>query len=499
MNKKSTDAGSPAMGRMERLFDRGSLQLLRTRVKSRALGRGAHEGDGVLIGIGTVEGRPVACYSQDARVAGGALGEAQAAAIARLLGIAGHAGMPVVSFLESSGARIQEGVAALAGYARVFSEIVALSKVVPQISIVAGTCAGGSAYAPALTDFVIMTEPAAMFLTGPRIVRDVCGEEISIAELGGSRIHRENGVCQLVVDDEPEAAAQARRLLSFLPGTTEGGAPPPLDDLLPARDPGALLPSRPSAVYDVRDVIAALTDREDFLELDARWARNLVTGFARIGGRAIGIVANQPKFIGGVIDAHASDKAARFVELCDTYALPLVVLVDTPGFMPGTGQERDGIIRRGAAIVRAFAAARVPRFTVVLRKAYGGAFIAMNSAQLGATLVYAWPEAEIGVMDPHSAVGLVHRAALADSSDPEELQRSLTNEYRQRHCAVLGAARQGFVDEVIAPEQTRARLRSALAAFSHCAGRAPRGARPSPTLTLDPRPDAVEALMPEPI
>ena len=223
-----------------------------------------------------------------------------------------------------------------------------------------------------------------------------------------------------------------------------------------------------------------------------------MTGFARIGGRAIGVVANQPKFIGGVIDTHASDKAARFVELCDTYALPLVVLVDTPGFMPGTRQERDGIIRRGAAIVRAFAAASVPRFTVILRKAYGGAFIAMNSAQLGATLVYAWPEAEIGVMDPHSAVGLIHRTALADSSDPDELQRSLTSEYRQRHCAALSAAHQGFVDEVIAPRQTRARLRSALAAFAHGAGWAPREAPPSPALTdLDPQPKSVEVLMPE--
>ena len=215
MNEKSTDAGSLAMGRMEQLFDQSSLQLLRTRVKSRALGGGAHEGDGVLIGIGTVNGRPVACYSQDARVAGGSLGEAQADAIVRLLSIARDAGMPVVSFLESSGARIQEGVTALAGYARVFNEIVALSRVVPQISVVAGTCAGGSAYAPALTDFVIMTEPSAMFLTGPRIVRDICSEEISIAELGGSRIHRANGVCQLIAHNELEAAAQARRLLSF--------------------------------------------------------------------------------------------------------------------------------------------------------------------------------------------------------------------------------------------------------------------------------------------
>lgn len=449
---------------MECLFDEGSLQLLRTRVRSRALGDGAHEGDGVVVGIGTVEGRPVACYSQEAGIAGGALGEAQAGAIVRLLGIARDAGMPVVSFLESSGARIQEGVAALAGYACIFREIVASSRVAPQISIVTGACAGGSAYAPALTDFTIMTEAAAMFLTGPRIIRDTCGEEVTIAALGGPRVHRANGVCQIVVADDTEAAAQARRLLSYLPRKAPQEAAENPSEAEPISDPGALLPSRPSAVYDVRGVVGALVDDGDFLEIDARWARNLVTGFARIGGCAIGVVANQPKFSGGVIDAHASDKAACFVELCDAYALPLVVLVDTPGFMPGQRQESDGIIRRGAAIVRAFASARVPRFTVVMRKAYGGAYVAMNSVHLGATLAYAWPDAEIGVMDPHSASRLIHSGALAGAGDPEELLRSLAARYRQDHCAVLGAAHQGFVDEVIAPAQTRARLRSALAA-----------------------------------
>jgi len=459
----SADSPSSALGRMECLFDDGSLQLIRTCVKSRALGEAAHEGDGVLVGIGTVEGSPVASYSQDARVAAGSFGEAQADAIVRLLRTARDARMPIVSFLESSGARIQEGVAALAGYARVFTEIVALSRVVPQISVVSGACAGGSAYAPALTDFTIMTEPAAMFLTGPRIVRDVCAEQVSIAELGGARVHRANGVCQLVAADEIEAAAQARRLLSCFQeparenAATAGRVAP---------DPGALLPARSSAAYDVREIARALVDDGDFLEVDAGWARNLVTGFARIGGHALGVVANQPKFIGGVIDAQASDKAASFVELCNAYGLPLVVLVDTPGFMPGRRQESDGIIRRGAAIVRAFASARVPRFTVILRKAYGGAYVAMNSAHLGATLVYAWPDAEIGVMDPNSAVRLIHRAALEDSDDPDELQRSLTSEYMRGHCAALGAAHQGFVDEVIAPAQTRARLRSALVAFT---------------------------------
>lgn len=494
---ESAVSGSPAMTRMGRLFDRDSLQLLRTRIRSPVLGDRAHEGDGVLTGIGTVDGHPVACYSQDARIAGGSLGQAQATAIVRLLGVARDAGMPVVAFLESSGARIQEGVAALAGYACLFNQIVALSGVVPQISVITGACAGGSAYAPALTDFVIMTKPAAMFLTGPRIVRDVCGEDISIAELGGSRIHRANGVCQLVVEDELEATERARQLLSFLvDGNGRGGLT--VVDGPETSDPGAVLPARPSEAYDVRDVVVALVDAKEFLELDAKWAQNLVTGFARIGGHAVGVVANQPKFIGGVLDTHASDKAARFVELCNAYSLPLVVLVDTPGFMPGTRQESDGIIRRGAAIVRAFASARVPRFTVVLRKAYGGAYIAMNSVHLGATLAFAWPDAEIGVMDPHSAVSLVHRAALADSSEPEELLRSLTGDYRSEHCAALGAAQRGFIDEVIAPAQTQARLRTGLAAFaSRAGGREHAGSRSRRPASDRSRPEAAEALIPE--
>jgi acetyl-CoA carboxylase carboxyltransferase component len=460
------DAPLLPRGRMECLLDSGSLQLLRTRVRSRSLDDRAHEGDGVLTGIGTVDGRPVACYAQDARVAGGSLGEAQADAIVRLLGIARDAGIPVVSFMESSGARIQEAVAALAGYARIYHEMVALSRFVPQISIVTGVCAGGSAYAPALSDFVIMTEPAAMFLTGPRIVRAACGEDVTIAELGGSRIHRANGVCQLVAADDNEAAAQACRLLSYLPQNAHGHVVPTVARDQPVCDPGMLLPSRQSAVYDVRDVVRALADRTDFLEIDARWARNLVTGFARIGGYAVGVLANQPRYIGGVIDTHASEKAARFIGLCDAYALPLVVLVDTPGFMPGTRQEDEGIIHRGASMVKAFASARVPRFTVILRKAYGGAYIAMNSMQLGATITYAWPDAEIGVMDARSAVSLIHRAALAEADDPEELLESLASAYRSEHCAALVAAQNGFVDEVIAPAQTRPRLCSALATFS---------------------------------
>ena len=452
--------------RMESLLDPGSLQLLRTRVKSRALGDRAHAGDGVLIGTGTVEGRPVATYAQDSRVAGGSLGEAQAEVILRLLGYARVAHMPVVSFLESSGARVQEAIGALAGYGRLFHEIVALSGIVPQISVITGACAGGGAYASALTDFVIMTRPAAMFLTGPQILHDACGEQVTIAELGGARVHAQNGVCQLTVADDQEAVEAARRLLSFLPQSSLQRPPVRRVQEQPGHDPAALLPSRPSAVYDVRAIVCALVDEQDFLEIDARWARNLVTGFARIGGHSVGVLANQPKYIGGVIDTQASDKASRFVDLCSAYRLPLVVLVDTPGFLPGTRQEGDGIIRRGAAILRAFSAARVPRFTVIMRKAYGGAYIAMNSSHIGATLTFAWPEAEIGVMDAHSAVGLIHRSALAGAGDPASLRLSLAGEYQREHCTAEAAARGGFVDEIITPAQTRPRLCAALRSFS---------------------------------
>lgn len=460
-----TDCASPCE-RLETLVDAGSLQLIRTEVRSRRLGDGAPQTDGVLTGIGTIDGRPIACYAQDARIVGGSFGEAQADAIVRLLEIAGDAHMPVVGFLESSGARIQEGTAGLAGYARVFQRVVSLSHVVPQISIAAGACAGGSAYLPALTDFVIMTEPSAMFLTGPRIVRSACGEDVTVSELGGPRVHRANGVCQLVAEHETDAARLARELLSFLPGGHLERTIAAVPDEEPAEDPGTFLPERPNAVYDVRDVIRALSDGGGFLETDARWARNMVTGFMRLGGHAAAVLANQPRYIGGVIDTKAAEKAARFVELCDAYQLPIVVLVDTPGFMPGTRQERDGIIRFGADLVHAFASATVPRFTVVLRKAYGGAYIAMNSLHLGATLTYAWPQAEIGIMDADSAVRLIHRSSLAAATDRNELLDRLAVQYRHESCSAKAVASDGVVDEIIQPSETRARLLLALDAFT---------------------------------
>lgn len=452
-----------ARWKLEALCDAGSLQLIGSAVRSE---RVSSPSASVFAGIGAVDGRPVACYAQDRAVAGGALGEAQAETIVRTLRLAGEAGMPVVGFIESAGARLQEAVGGLAGYARVLRQIVDLSGEVPQISVVTGVCAGGGAYSAALTDFIVMTSDAAMFLTGPAVVRDACGEEVTIGELGGARVHHRNGVCQLVASGEEKAIACARDLLSFLPQCRHEPPPARSGRDGPDQDPHELLPARRNGYYDVRGVIRALADDAHLLEVGERWGRNIVTGLVRIGGRPAGVVANQPKHIGGVIDAIASEKAAGFVERCNAFGLPLVVLVDTPGFMPGKRQEHDGVIRRGAQLVRAFASATVPRFTVVLRKAYGGAFIAMNARQLGATLTYAWPDAEIGIMDARSAVKLINRRELAASPCPEALVDQLASRYRSERCDARVAARGGFIDEVIEPRETRQRLCMALATFA---------------------------------
>jgi acetyl-CoA carboxylase carboxyltransferase component len=455
-------APATARERLELLCDDGSLQVIRSAVRSHRLGARAQAGDGVVAGTGLVGGRAVACYAQDASVVGGSLGEAQAESILRVLRLADEARMPVVALVASSGARIQEGTAALAGYARVFAATTRLFRRVPQVSVLTGFCAGGGAYAPALGDFVVMTEGSAMFLTGPAVVREACGEHVTPAELGGPGVHARNGVCQLVAPTEPAAIALARTLLSYLPQSS-AERPPERPALAPEPgDPGAHVPARRAAVYDVRHVIRGIVDGGELLELAPRWARNMVCAFARIGGRPVGIVANQPRHMGGVIDVAACEKAARFIRTCDAYGLPLVVLVDTPGFMPGTKQEQGGIIFRGADLVNAFASATVPRFTIVLRKAYGGAYIAMNAKDLGATLAFAWPDAQIGIMDARQAVRIVHRRDLAACPEPEELLEALAEDYSHAHCAASAAAADGFVDEVIAPAETRDRLLRAL-------------------------------------
>ncbi len=452
--------------RLEALCDPGSLQVLRSQVLSPRLGARAVAGDGVVGATGTVAGRPIACYAQDGSYLGGSLGERHADTVVRVLQLAGRARIPVVAFVESGGARMQEGTAALAGYGRIFRETVALTGVVPQISIVSGASAGGGAYSPALTDLIVMTEDAAMFLTGPGVVREALGEEIDAASLGGPHVHDRNGVCHLVARDEIEAAERVRELLGYLP-SAGGETPPRAVSALPElEDPGLVVPTEPRRVYDVRRALAGIVDQNSLCELCPRWARNIVTALARIDGRPVGIVANQPRHFGGVLDAESSEKAARFVRFCDSFGVPLLAVVDTPGFMPGSKQERAGVIRHGASLVRAFAAARVPKLTVILRKSYGGAYITMNSRDLGADLVLAWPDAEMGIMSARAAVGIVHRRELHAADDPELERSRLADAYAQEHLGAQAAAAAGFVDEIVEPRDTRARLCWALSTLA---------------------------------
>jgi acetyl-CoA carboxylase carboxyltransferase component len=448
--------------RLEALCDRGSLTLLRSDVRSRRMGERARPGDGVIAGAGRVDGRPVFCYAQDPSYLGGSLGEQHADSIVRVLRLAGRAKAPVIGFIESGGARMQEGTAALAGYARIFREHVALSGQIPQISVICGASAGGGSYSPALTDFVVMTERATMFLTGPAVVREVMGEDVDAAELGGHRVHERNGVAHFVAVDDSDAALLVRDLLDHLPSHTGERAPRWPAATPTGYDVGAPVPESDREVYDVRDVARGILDGGRLLEFAPKWARNVVCGFGRLDGRPVGLVANQPKYLGGVLDSESSSKAARFVRTCNVFGLPLVVLVDTPGFLPGTKQEGLGVIRHGAKLVHAFAEASVPKVTVVLRKAFGGAFIAMNARDLGADYVFAWPQAQLGVMGAKQAVTIVNRREIAAAADPLAARDGFAAQYADEHLSAATAAAEGFVDEVILPDDTRRRLCEAL-------------------------------------
>ncbi len=448
--------------RLEALCDPGTVQVLRSRVVSPKLGGRAVEGDGVVGATGIVGGRPVACYAQDGSYLGGSLGERHAETIVRVLQTAERARIPVVAFVESGGARMQEGTAALAGYGRIFRHTVRLTGVVPQISVVSGASAGGGAYSPALTDLIVMTEDAAMFLTGPGVVREALGEEIDARTLGGPRVHDRNGVCHLVAADEASAAGVVRDLLGYLPSAA-GEESPRFEVVAPELpDPGAVVPAETRRVYDIRDALRGVVDGGSLLELCPRWSRNVVTSLARLEGRPVGIVANQPHYLGGVLDASGSEKAARFVGFCDAFGVPLIAVVDTPGFMPGSRQEQAGVIRHGASLVRAFASACVPKLTVVLRKSYGGAYITMNSRDLGADLVLAWPDAELGIMSARAAVGIVNRRELDGASDPSAERERLARAYADEHLGAESAAASGFIDEIVEPGATRDRLAGAL-------------------------------------
>jgi acetyl-CoA carboxylase carboxyltransferase component len=444
--------------RLEMLCDPGSVHVIRSAVRSETLGEKAKEGDGVVGASGTIAGRPIFCYAQDGAFAGGSLGKAHAETIVRILELAGDARAPVVGFIESAGARMQEGATALGAYAKVFKANARLSGRVPQISIVTGSSAGGGCYSPALTDFVVMTKGTTMFLTGPGVVRDVTGEDATAAQLGGDKVHARNGVCQFVAGSDLDAAVLARVLLSYLPQNAwerpiEIGSTPPA-----AGDPGAFVPRQSWRTYDVREVARRIVDGGSLLEVGPRWARNMVTAFARLGGKPVGVIANQPRYLGGVIDAAGAEKGARFVRTCNAYGIPLVVLVDTPGFMPGMRQESAGIIRRGAKLLYAFIEAEVPKLTVVLRQAYGGGFITMNCKELGADFAFAWPRARIGIMGATQAVGITHRREIAAADDPEATLQRLAGQYAGDHQDARALARDGVIDELVPPSETRERL-----------------------------------------
>jgi acetyl-CoA carboxylase carboxyltransferase component len=382
--------------------------------------------------------------------------------IVRVMELADRARAPVVGFVGSGGARMQEGIRALGGYGRIFRQTVALSGKVPQISIISGLSAGGGAYSPALTDWIVMTKDSSMFLTGPSVVKEAMGEDITAAELGGHKVHEKNGVAHFVAPSDADAALLARDLLGYLPSHRDLELPVVESRPAGAQDPSVHVPDNPRRVYDVRSVISGIADGGDLLEVAPNWARNLVTAFIRIDGHPVGVIANQPRYLGGVLDTASSEKGARFVNQCNDFGVPMLVLVDTPGFMPGSSQEKGGVIRLGATFVNAFAKASVPRVTVILRKAFGGAFITMNSKDLGADYVFAWPQAEVGVMGAKPAVGIIHRRELAAAEDPDGVREELAERYAEMHLRPQVAAATGHIDELIAPEQTRQRVAWAL-------------------------------------
>ncbi len=460
-----------ARERLTGLFDPDTFQEfgLHVRHATRHFGMEGKDlpGDGVVAGSGFVDGRAVASISQDFTVAAGTLGRMHAEKIRKMMDEALRCGMPVVAFQDSGGARIQEGVEALAGYGEVFYRNVLLSGVVPQIAVIAGPCAGGAAYSPALMDFVIMTRTGAhMFITGPEIIKAVTGRACTMDEIGSADMHAAvSGNVHFVAQNDAEALTLVRSLLSYLPSNNTEDPPHQLSydlDLQPDEGMAALLPADPSEPLDVHAIIGRLVDDSIFLEVHAAFARNMVVGLGRVGGMVVGIVANQPAVKAGALDIDASDKAARFVRFCNVFNIPIITLVDVPGFMPGIEQERGGIIRHGAKMLFAYASATVPKLTVILRKAYGGAYLAMCGQGMGPDAIYAWPTAEIAVMGAEGAVNLLYRSELDKAEDRRARAAELAADYRAEFASPYTSAGLGFVSDVIEPGETRATLSLAL-------------------------------------
>jgi acetyl-CoA carboxylase carboxyltransferase component len=453
-----------ARERLEKLLDEGSFVELDMLARHRAHGFGIEDNrpltDGVVTGWGTVNGRKIFVFAQDFTLFGGALGEVYAEKIHKVMDLAESVGAPVVGLNDGGGARIQEGVVSLASYGGIFHRNVRASGVVPQISVVLGPCAGGAVYSPAMTDFIFMVKGISnMFITGPDVVKTVTGENVTQEELGGAMTHAtKSGVATFVADDEPSCLEQVRYLLSFLPSNNledppyfepEDDADRPCDGIID------VIPDASNKPYDMKRVVAEIVDDGDFFEVYPLWAMNIVCGFARVDGHVVGIVGNQPQVLAGTLDIDASEKAARFVRTCDAFNIPLVTFVDVPGFLPGTDQEYGGIIRHGAKLLYAYCEATVPRVQIITRKGYGGAYVVMDSKSIGADLAFAWPSAEIAVMGPQGAVGIIFRKEIEAAADSDTRRAELIEEYTERFANPYIAAERGYVDDVIDPRETR--------------------------------------------
>ncbi len=460
-----------ARERIEQLLDPGSFHELNRYVTHTCHDFGMQDktylGDGVVTGYGKIGGRLVYVFAQDFTVFGGSLGEMHAAKICKIMDLAVQNGAPVLGLNDSGGARIQEGVVSLGGYAEIFYRNTQASGVVPQVSVILGPCAGGAVYSPAITDFIIMVEGSShMFITGPDVIKTVTNEEVTFEELGGAHTHASlSGVAHLTAPNEAAALELLRELMAFLP--SHNLADPPRraasdDRRRKSPELAQVVPANPNKPYDVRDVIRPIVDHGEFLEIQSQWAENMVVGFARLDGKPVGVVANNPRSLAGVLDINGSIKGARFVRFCDAFNIPLVTLVDVPGFLPGTQQEYGGIIKHGAKLLYAFCEATVPKLTVILRKAYGGAYDVMCSSHIRADYNFAWPTAEIAVMGPQGAINIIFREELARSADPEARRAELVQDYSERFASPYVAASRGYIQDIIDPAETRQHLIDAL-------------------------------------
>ena len=470
--KKQHEANKlTARERICKLLDEGSFVEIDAFVTHRCADFGMDcveaPGEGVVTGYGTVDGRLTYVYAQDFTVIGGSLGEMHAKKICKVMDMAAKMGAPIIGMNDSGGARIQEGIDALSGFGEIFFRNTRNSGVIPQISVIMGPCAGGAVYSPAITDFIFMVEKTSqMFITGPQVIKSVTGEDVTADDLGGSKVHAEkSGVAHFTAASDEECIAQIRKLLSFLPSNNLEGTPVSevTDEINRVSEAlTTIVPDEPTKAYDVKNVITQIADNGDFLEVQKDFAQNIVVGFVKMNGISVGIVANQPKVMAGSLDIDSSDKAARFIRFCDSFNIPLVTLTDVPGYFPGVDQEQGGIIRHGAKLLYAYSEATVPKINVILRKAYGGAYIAMSSKHVGADMVMAWPTAEIAVMGPEGAANIIFKKDIANSADPINTRAEKIQEYRNRFASPYVAAARGYVDDVIEPDSTRPRIIAAL-------------------------------------